>query len=384
MSRVKIPQVYCVVDNGYLPVLELEVELGANGSLSTVSGRSSLTLLAASGVDVYQAGQTEEGAAIDVYMGFGTAKHVFSGVLDDFDFDPDEDVITFSGRDNAAGLVDTKETTANINYKNQTIGQIVTQIANRYGLTPKVTDPGLMAGDELWDSSHYMPHGQPPWNMLQDLARTCGYECFVTKKNELFFGPADEAAGDAITVSHGADPLSSPENPVKQPHFKYQPRRNSNVEVEVVSYHPIKGKKIRSSAKVSPLSGRSGSKTMGAFVAKSKSGKQGAKTGGTKPSARPVVTKRVDGLSQEKADAIAESMAKDIAKRQVIFTGICEGLPDAEIHSSLTVKQGRIYLFGFDKLKYIISKVHHKYSMESGYATELTAMTKPEVEKTGK
>ena len=375
------PNCYCVIDGTFLPMLTIDVSLGSNGSLSTVNGSSSLTILATSGIDPYEAGQKDDGAAIDVYMGFGNNPiRVFSGVLDDFDFDPGNDKIDFCGRDNAAALADTKQTTSALNYKNQTVGQIVTQIANMFGYTPMVTEPGTLAGPNLWDSSAYMPHGQEYWSMLQELARGCGYECFVTNKNELFFGPSDKAAGTAITVTHAPDPTQgNANNIITNLKMKYQPRRNSNIEVNVISYHPIRGQTVKGIARTIAPTGGAGRKSANAFIGKSGKGIQGAKSGGTKPSAKPIVVKRMDGLTQEDADLRAQAMAKDIAKRQIIISGKVEGIPEAQIHSSLKLKKGKIFLFNFESKDYIISTVDHHYDMETGYSTKLTALTQPEI-----
>lgn len=373
------PNCYCVIDGGYLPVLTLDLSLGSNGSLSTVRGTSSLTLLANNGIDIYAAGQMDKGASIQVYLGFDqNSKKKFSGVLDESEFDIDGDSITFSGRDNAAALTDTKEVTTKINYKNQTIGQIVTQIANVFNLTPLVTEPGLQAGPTLWDSSAYMPHGQEYWSMLQDLAEQVGYECFVTENDELFFGPTELAGGSPITVTHGSDSTqTNVQNPIIKPVFLYQPRKNANIEVNVISYHPIRGQLTKSVAKGVAQPGGTGSKIGGSYVTGTSSGQ--TKSGGGQPSTKPIVVRRRDGLTQEAADALAQSMAKDIAKREIIFKCKSEGLLEARQHSPLKIVQGKVYLFGFDKRYYIIATVNHHYSMTDGFTTDIEALTKPTI-----
>lgn len=375
---------YVVIANQFFPCTEVEVELASNGSLSTVDGRSSLAMLRYQGIDIYGEAASKEGAAIDVYAGYdGNAERLFSGVLDEFDLDMDGDIITFSGRDHAAALTDTKDVPSNINYKNQTIGQIVEEIAKQYDLKSDVTDPGIKAGADLYDENAYMPHAQPPWNMLQDLAKQVGYECFIKPgTKELFFGPTEEAGGDEIKVIYGAKEEGS-ERPIRNLKITYQPRRNGNVDVEVISYHPTQAKSIK--GKASAKGKRKSGKSKGKFiVGHPQKGKQTAKSGGSKPSAKPTVVIRQDGLTKEQADKKAEAIAKDIAKRQIIIKGTIEGMTDAKVHSKLNLKEGELNIFGFDSGEYLISAVRHKLRMPQGgsgggWTTELTAMTEPEV-----
>lgn len=382
---IRTVNVFTVIANQFFPVTNVEVSLGSNGSLSTVNGTSSIAMLRSRGIDIYKENQAEEGASIDVYAGYdGNATRIFSGVLDEFELDMDNDVITFQGRDHAANMADTKEVPSGLDYKNQTIGQIVKQIAEKFELTPKVTDPGTKAGTEQYGKAAYMPHAQQYWSMLQDLAAQCGYECYVTPEKELFFGPLEKSAGGATADYTYAPGPQDSDTPIRGLKFKYQPRRNGNVDVEVVSYHPTQNKHVRGKATAKAKSANS-SKAKGKFVVgKPTKGVQSAKSGGTKPSAKPKVVRRMDGLTKEQADAKAEAIAKDIAKRQVIVSGQVEGDETIKIHSKLKVKPGQLSVMGFDALSYFVTSVSHKFDMPSGgegggYMTSITAMTEPEV-----
>ncbi|HEY9678683.1 MAG TPA: hypothetical protein V6C76_11780 [Drouetiella sp.] len=387
MSQIRTIDCYFVFDNTYLPMLNASVSKASNGSQSTVRGKTSITMLQMQGVDIFQSAQSATGAPVEVYVVIdGQSSKLFGGTIDEFEPDFDNDSITFSGRDYASSIVDTKETTSSVDYKNQTIGQMVTNIANKFGYTPKVTDPGIMAGAQMYDDSAYMPHGQQYWTMLQDLARQCGYECFVTDNKELFFGTTDSAGGNDVTVNHAPDVSNSTdvENPICDLKPVYQPGRNSNIRVIVVSHHPVKvTQRIKSSYQGNPFKGRAPKSNKDYLIGKSNtSGTQSAKSGGTQPSDKPAVVVRKDGLTQERADALAQSIAKDIAKRQLVLKGKCPmGLPDAQVHSKLTLKEGGIDLLGFANADYVIASLDHEWDAESGsFVTSVTALNHPEVQ----
>lgn len=388
MNRITDTNFFILCANTVLPVINAEVNIASHGSLSTVSGTSSVAMMRYQDLDIFAEAASEEGAAIDVYAGHdGNMKKLFSGVLDEFDIDFDADTVSFQGRDHAANMADTKQVVSDINYKNQTVAQIVKQIAEKFDLEADITDPGVSAGADLWDGSHYMPHAQQYWSILQDLAKQVGYECFVDENKKLFFGPPEKAAGERLTVTYGATNTSSVENPIKGLKITYQPRRNSNVQVEVISYHPHKSKQTKGKKRAKAKKGRATKpRKKGSFIVGSPTkGKQSAKAGGSKPSAKPTVTIRMDGLTKEQADKKAEAIAKDIAKRQIIVKGTIPGKAGLRLHSSFKIQKEKLDVLGFDAADYVLTAITHHLENPSsgsgaGWTTSITAMTEPEVE----
>jgi len=361
-----------------LPVLSWEVKLGSSGSISTVRASTSVSILNIAGIDLD--GLNSDQPTIEVRAGYDDNEQlIFAGVLDKALPTFHADTVSFTGRDFGALLADSKQMISKIDYKNKTIGQIVTNIAKQQNLTPDVTDPGIKAGADLWDENAYMPHAQPWWSILQTLARQCGYEVKVTPEKTLFFGPPDKAGGEQISVTWGAQ--EGDPNPLIECEGEYSPRRNGNFEVHVISYHPQRGQLIKATATSDGQSitmSSSSSKSVGSRKKKARTGGGGSNS--TSTSKKPVLTFHMDGLTQEQAQERANGIAKDIAKREVILRGVLEGLPSLKVHSTLKLL-GNLPLLGWDKRDFVVTEAEHSYSVPQGnsqgggYRTSFTAMS---------
>lgn len=385
--RIRAVSSSVIIHGQEFPCLSWNVRLGSSGSLTTVSISTSLALLKASGLDVEAAAQEKSGLPIDIYAGYeGEGEHIFGGVLDECDWDFDQDTFSIQGLDHGCVLVESKQTISKIDYQNQTIGQIVRAIAGAHGFKSAISEPGVTAGQELWGESAYVPPPQPWWSVLQTLARQVGYEVQVRPDKTLFFGPPENAAGDPVTGSWGAGVEDSDDlNPIKGLRVKYSPRRNGNVDVRVISYHPQRAELVDGSASYgaieAAIAGRKANKS-----ATSKKKTQGRYTGQlgaqTSPSGKPVLTFHMDGLTKEQAQAKAAAIAKDIAKRQIIISGTMEGLPSMKVHSKLNLRAGLIDMMTFAGRAYTITNVGHSYNFPvggrgAGFTSDFTAMTGP-------
>lgn len=374
-----------IIHGQEFPSKSWTVRLGAAGSLATVSISTSLALLRASGLNVEKAALEPDGVPIDIYAGYeGEGAHVFGGVMETCRWSFREDSVTIEGIDHGVVLADSREAISKIDYRNQSIGQIVTAIAKEHGFNFEINDPGVKAGQELWGESAYIPNPQPWWSILQTLARQVGYEVHVTPEKSLFFGPSEAVFRERIGVIWGASP-GSKDHPLLDLDVLFSPRRNTNVEVNVISYHPQRAELVNGRAETggSPLSSppirqkqattRRGKPSKGRYT-----GNSGAQTS---PSKKPVLTFHIDGLTNEQAKAKARAIAKDIAKRQVVITGKIEGLPAMQVHGRVDLRQGNLDLASFAGRDYTVSNVTHTYNFptggrsEAGFTTEFTAMT---------
>jgi prophage tail gpP-like protein len=371
-SRLRKPLIALQINGQSIPITGCKVILSSQGSMSTVSAKASLSEYCDAGFDVIQSSQDGD-STIDVYMGFdGSSTHIFSGVLDEFEVGWDEDEIEIRGRDQAAVLADGKNSIANINYKNQTYGQIATQIANLFNFTPNVSDPGIKAGTISNGDSSFNPHPQPWWTILQKMADEVGYECYVTADGTLYFGP--EQSQGTMNVNYGSTD-TNPENPVNSLRGRYNPRNNTSITVKGVSYDRDKGQMIVASATTSNEKLASVKKGKGAITKAVP-----ASAGGKAPSSNQTVKKiyrfNAQGMTPEAAAAKAQSMASDLAKRQLIISGILDFNPDLKIHTHLSINYGPEQDdIGFQGIDYNVAEVTHDWNMGStGLKTSFRAL----------
>lgn len=390
MRRARQGYSAIIIDGQELPVLSWRSSLGSNGSLGTASVTTSIALLKYSGVDLKKAAQKKEGASFDIYFGFdGNIEHIFGGVMDSARWVLGQDQITIDGRDHGANLVDAKQSISKIDYKNKTVSEIVKKIAEEHDLIPKVEDSEMKAGVEMWDSHAYIPHPQPWWSIIQSLAQKVGFEARISPDKELYFGPPGGDSSGTTTVTWGAGPEQSPENPLKECEIFFSPRRNKNFEVRVLSYHPQRAEMISGTGLPKEVetalggSAKSGKTAMGSSKGTAVKNFKGGRSS-SKPSSKPIFTYHMDGLTAEQARIKAEAIAADLAKRQVVITCVSEGLPKLKVHSKIKLKAGEIDLMGFDQGEYVVTGVNHSYNMpqqggtEGGFITEFIAASPAE------
>jgi|GEM_PF-2567723 len=373
-----------VIDGKEFPVLAWTATLASQGTMGTASAEGLLSDLIDNNLDLIEASQDANGASLDIYAGFGDNKErVFSGVVDECNLNFDDNTFTVRGRDHSASFKDGKRTLANLNTKNQKISEIVKQIADKFGFKSDITDPGLMAGVKMNGQYNFAPEPQHYWKTLQTLAMNVGYECYMKDGNTLYFGPPKEQGN--ITVNYGADRGSGAENPGWGLEVDYQPRNNSNITVKVMSVDTQTTKKITATAKTDEVtvgkghrtsSSKSGSNTKSRSVA---AGHSGVK-------APPKTTYYIQrhGLSKEHAEKLAQGMAEQLAKRQIILSMNIEGLPSMKIHSIVTLRETGIDLMGFSGIPLNVAEVSHTFHMsegdsnDGGYVTHFKALAQIE------
>ncbi len=347
-----------------VPVKESEVILSASGQLATATAQCSIALMNYLGVSITSLAQSADGATFDVQAGFdGQSDHIFGGILDHCEWDLASDSVIIKALDYGVVLRDTNATVASLlNYRNQSVGQIISTIANNNGFTPKVTDPGVKAGPFMNNENSYNPHPQPYATMIQNLAEQFGYDWYTAPDKQLYFGP--EQTQGSFEVVWGASPSDKPDNPLQDLRFLYQPRDANEFQVKVISHDPATGKlnSAHKSMNSNSLKRNKKSKSPTQIIGLSNGSKTSASKSGGTASKKLTFVYRMDGLSPEACELKAQGIAKDLAKRLVVAEGCLEGLAKLKVHSELNIMQGNLDCQGFDGLSYGVTEVRHHWS----------------------
>lgn len=349
--------------------------------MSTAEAEGALSHLIASGIDIVEAANEEDGAEFDVYVGYdGDLQRVFSGLVDTCDINFDDDRFEIRARDFSSLLADGKQTVAKLKYKNQSVAQIVQQIADEFEFDAEITDPGTMAGPEMNGEHSFNPHPQSYWSLLQSLAETVGYECYMKPDQTLYFGPGEKQ--NTMTVSYGASRESGAENPGWGLTVQYDPRNNSNITVKSLSLEPQKAKTVTAKAEAKPLNlskmGRKSQSSLRSRATRQVSSRR------TKMKSKKKTTYfiRCAGMTPEQAEKRCQAMADNLAKHQVIIGCSIEGNTDMVIHTEVKLKEETINLYGFAGIPLNVSEVTHEFSVpddggeSGGFTTSFRAMAK--------
>ncbi|NLI12803.1 MAG: phage late control D family protein [Peptococcaceae bacterium] len=137
---------------------------------------------------------------VKIYLGYvkypeawskAELNHVFTGRIDGVKpkFGSSR-TVQLIGRDYSAPMIDTEYS---VSYAECTSSQIAAILAEKYGLTPLVTETTVIVDKELVAN-------KKEWDVLQALADLEGFVCYVTKDKELYFGPRQDADDDTVAV----------------------------------------------------------------------------------------------------------------------------------------------------------------------------------------
>lgn len=148
---------------------------------------------------------TQEEVEVELFAGFpadptsyseADLTSIFKGKADDIDIDWGRMVVTVSGRDRTADLMDAKTSERDTN---STSSDIVSKIASRRGLTPVVTSTSTKVGKFYQLDNVGMTEERTEWDLITWLARQEGFVTFV-RGSELHFGPRSDAGQDPYLV----------------------------------------------------------------------------------------------------------------------------------------------------------------------------------------
>lgn len=344
-----------------------------------------------------------------------TETRIFGGEYVTTEYDMDTDEVVVHARDWAGVLVDQKRvltkisnaiqkalqplapgrvTAAGISNENQKVGNIVTSIAQEFGFNPvlNLSSGGLNPTvGTLYGSADqsFVTVPQSMWTILNQLARDTGYDVYVTPKKDLVFG--EPGAGlDTIQLSWNQAPGDG-QVPCKDLKITHHPRRNSTFRVLVMSYDPSKGQTTLGRAtyignNFAGQHGLSGGLNTGqAAVTADKNilalQQGGANLGTTQI---PLYSFNLDGLSADQANIKAQSIATDIAKRELILSAQIEGMPSLLPTQKVTLV-GKNLRSDFTGNTFYVSNYTHTFTMPTGgrgnhhdgWTTKITALNIP-------
>lgn len=288
----------------------------------------------------------------------GQTTRIFGGEYVRTDFDLDTDTVTIRARDWAGVLVDQKRiltkignaikqalkplapgrvSVAGISNENQKVGNIINSIAAEFGFTPVLNlskDDRNPTVGTLYGSADqsFVTVPQSLWTIINQLARDTGYDVYVTPKKELVFG--EPGAGlDTLQLAWNKTPQQG-QLPCRNTRLEHHPRRNSTFRVLVISYNPTLAQATLGRATYigSAYAGQHGLTAgmnvgPGAITADNNImalQKSGANIGTTQI---PLYSFHVEGLTSDQANLKAQSIATDIAKRELILSTTIDGLP---------------------------------------------------------
>jgi hypothetical protein len=346
-----------VIGGQEVPTDTFTVTGGAYGSTGSLSSTTSIAALEEAGLDIVALSIADPGSLpVDLYVSGGQFEqmHWFSGEYVTGDFDYNADQVTVHARDWSGPLVDEKraltsllggggalapeEKESGISTQNQKLSQIVTQIAEQFSLTPdlrlnsKVSNADANYGTVFGDSTDTILTTVPRslWGVLNQLARHSGNIVYVTPEKHLVFGEAG-AGLDTLDFSwrqNGPDKL-----PLLRLRITHNPRRNMTFRVLVKSYDPTTQQLTNGQAYVigSDYSTDGGSTVHAGSWGSAQSASIASAVGtgkGSKKNAIPVYTYHVDGLTAAQAQTRAESIASDIAKRELVAHCAADAIPD--------------------------------------------------------
>jgi hypothetical protein len=340
-----------------IPIFAATITGGAHGSTGHANFRTSRAMLASQGIDLLTlAEQAPDILQTDIYAitDAGGPFHLFSGEYLKAKWNFRTDVVTIFARDWSGLLIDQKRVLtsilggnpavlapgqqpgAGVSTTNQPLSALVTAIANQFGLTPDLrlaqgagNDPeiGTIFGSS--NDTILMTVPQSLWGILMRLARDTGNEVYTTPEKHLVFG-VPGAGLPTLTLGWKQNPPAPGVLPLLDLGIEHNPRRNLTFRVLVLSYDPTLGKTTRGQAYVigSNFNTTGGSQVRAGMWTGAQAQAIQAQIGTAKKSAMPLYTFHVDGLTQAQANLRAQSIATDIAKRELIGTAKADLIPD--------------------------------------------------------
>lgn len=416
-----------------LPFTKFSMTGGAYGSVGHVSITTSNTALLDAKIDLFAltsgspslvevtiavqqapADQPPRGGYAPPPTTDSSTTRIFGGEYVKTDWDFDADLVTLHARDWSGVLVDQKRiltkignvvkqalaplapgrvTVAGISNENQKVSNIINSVAAEFGFTPVLNlsssgrNPtvGTLYGST--DQS-FITLPQSLWNILNQLARDTGYVVYVTPTKELVFG--EPGAGlPTIQIAWNVTPGQG-QIPCKSVKIEHHPRRNSTFRVLVISYDPSHAQATigRATYIGNAYAGQHGLKgglNTGQAAITADANILALQTAGANISSAqiPLYSFNMDGLDATQATMKAESIATDIAKRELILHATVDGLP-----SILPTQQ--VYLSGdissdFGAPVYYVSGYQQDFIMptsgshhgEAGWITKFTAINIP-------
>ena len=397
--------VLCTFGGQTIPVDEFVIVGGAYGSIGRSRFHTSMSMLQALKIDLYNlAVSSGPSVEVQVKISYGntTPVRIFGGEYLNTSWDYDQDEVIINARDYLGVLMDQHRlprsltqdlikfenvgqsaNSLGIGITNQTLSNVVTAIANEWGLTPIL---GLQANPVVGTQygtldKVFSTVPQSLWQILTNLAIDTGYEVFGTPYKQLYFGQPGEGQ-QPLGVSYKAPFQQLVTNnqgivPCHSVSIEHEPRRNATFTVLVISQDFAKAQPTKGYATV-VAPGVQG------FTPGIQTGAQAVSTNSAMRSAKlqvPLYTFHAEGLTADQAQTKAAAIALDIAKRAVVVSFTIDGYID--VLPTKPVKLYGMFDESFKGLDYYVTAFQHSFRMprdtnargsrHSGFVTHIKA-----------
>ena len=295
--------------------------------------------------------------------------------------------VTLICRDYAGQLVDTCQSLADFDTQNQTAAQIMQQIAQRGGLTADIQGADTIVGDLTEQGAQFATHPQPLWDLIVLLARATGTNFYVSPDKQLIVAPTMAGTIFQYSWREGADAAalfgSTGTDMAIDVEIQDQVARNGSFQVVVLSEHQkdasmVTGIAINVADDISSSTGQAA----GIYVGGQANPVSQAISDGNLTI--PKYEFHIAGLTQAQAEAKAQGLAFDIAKRLLMVAVHIEGEPAITPLDKVQLLEGEPgALDGLHGVPLYISGLHHTYQTPSGlsstgFLTTVTLLTVPE------
>jgi hypothetical protein len=375
-----------------IPIESFDVKGSGAGNTGHMVAGTGMARLAAAGIDLVQlSSAAPTSLPVDVFVDVdGVRSHIFSGEYLSAKFSYTRTLVSIHARDWSGPLVDQRRVlvsilggntgplapsevaTGGVNTQNQKLSQIVTSIANQFGLTPDLrlaqggdVDVGTIFGDSANTILTTTP--QSLWAILTRLARDSGNIVYTTPGKSLVFG-APGAGLPTLPFTYMVNPIPAGSFGAMSLDVSHNPRRNQTFQVIVLSYDPTSSTLTKGLAYVigSNFSTNDNAKVNAGLwtgpqaqaILSATTSNSGA-AGTQKNNQVPIYTFHVDGLTQAQAQQRAQSIALDISKRELVVD-IKSNFIAAVQPSSPASLDGQISQ-DFIAHQYFVTEYTHKY-----------------------
>ncbi len=382
-----VPQV--VIAGRTIPVSSFRTQRGSYGAIGTCAFTTDVEQLKTNSLNILKANQAavggQLGASLPIVISISTDggnnfTKLWTGDMDDADFDFQGDTVTIRGRDQAARLFDDRVVLKADEYQNKRPYEIAIKLAGDYGLTPKVTVDRTqpLAGDLYKIDAVSLPLPRPKWDLLVFLARSVGWEVFAGLDNDLFFGPAVPGKPHKFTWKMN-DPSAG--IPVMNLHMEYQPRRNMTFQILVMSQHAATEEVY--SERIMVINQEITIDTVRkvkAGVYKGSAAQRLRSAISSKLDGRPLYIFYPQGKTLQQVQGLAERIYYDIARKLFVASGEVDGLVTLNLQDSIQLVEANAGdLQGFAGQQLSLVSVAHRFQMaprgknEAGFVTDWKA-----------
>lgn len=195
----RTPRPVVAINGERLPdkaVISLEVTNASHFTADTYRIELAVGGLPDSYGPAYWGESQDDRLSLGISLNGETPTPLIIGQVDDVDWDLNGRVITLTGRDLSAGLIDTKTAEK---FQNRTASEIARELALRHGLDSSVQATSTRAGTYYAIDHAVVTQEQTEWDLLTYLAEREGFDIWVSGET-LHFQPPPALTGTPYTL----------------------------------------------------------------------------------------------------------------------------------------------------------------------------------------